>query len=79
MTAWLVIVFMDWSYWKTAPHSLHTLIVYGIIFTYLFLRLAPQAHIKDVEGLLKQLHYLPRAIAASLAAINSLVLTIRIR
>ncbi len=43
-----LIVFLDWSYWKTAPFPIHTLIVYGIIFTFLFLRLASQQRdIKD--------------------------------
>ena len=34
----LLIVLFDWGYWKTAPYFLHTMIVYGIIFTFLFLR-----------------------------------------
>jgi hypothetical protein len=40
LLAFILIVFLDWSYWKTAPYSIHTVIVYGIIFTSIFLRLA---------------------------------------
>ena len=36
----IFIVFLDWSYWKTAPYSVHTLIVYGIIFSFFFFQQA---------------------------------------
>ncbi len=77
---WLLIVCLDWKYWKTAPHSLHTALVFAIVFTFLFLRLASkQKDLKDVQGLLKQMHYLPQAIAAGLSGINALALTYMLR
>lgn len=52
LLAFIFIVFLDWSYWKTAPYSLHTLIVYGIIFSFIFLRFGTQqTDLKDLEGL----------------------------
>jgi predicted membrane chloride channel (bestrophin family) len=38
LVSFLIIVFLDWPYWKTAPYSVHTFIVHGIVFTFLFLR-----------------------------------------
>jgi hypothetical protein len=38
LVSFLIIVFLDWPYWKAAPYSVHTFIVHGIVFTFLFLR-----------------------------------------
>ena len=52
LLTFIFIVFLDWSYWKTAPYSVHTLIVYGIIFSFIFLRFGTQqTDLKDLEGL----------------------------
>ena len=42
LLGFILIVFLDWSYWKTAAYSIHSVIVYGIIFTSIFLRFANQ-------------------------------------
>ena len=72
----LAIVLVDWAYWKTSPYPLHTMIVYGIIFTFLTLRLSSQRDLSDFSGLLQQLNFLPRALTAFLAGANSVVLAI---
>ncbi len=52
LLTFIFIVFLDWSYLKTAPYSVHTLIVYGIIFSFIFLRFGTQqTDLKDFEGL----------------------------
>ena len=42
LIGFLVLVFLDWSYWKAAPYPIHTLLVYGLIFTFMFLRFVGQ-------------------------------------
>ncbi len=36
--SFIIIVFLDWPYWKVAPYSVHSSILHGIVFTFLFLR-----------------------------------------
>ena len=58
--AFLFIVFVDWKFWKTCPYPFHSLIVYGLVFTFLFLRFASkQADIKDLRGILRTLNHVP--------------------
>jgi hypothetical protein len=72
----LAIVGLDWKYWKTCPYGFHTMICYGIVFTFLFLRMASeQTDIKDLKGILRSLHSLPQAVCALLSSINALALT----
>ena len=52
LVGFILIVALDWSYWKTAPYPIHTCTVYGIIFTFIFLRNATQqTDFKDYIGL----------------------------
>ena len=61
MAVWLLIVGIDWPYWKTAPYQLHTHFTYGIVFTYLFFKLDT-----------KSVSYLPRALVSFLAGVNGI-------
>ena len=78
LVSFLLIVFFDWPYWKTAPFPLHTMIVYGIIFTFMFIRFSTsQIDHRDVQSLVfKQINHLPKALAALLSGLNSIILTI---
>lgn len=71
--SFLVIIFLDWSYWKAAPYSVHTLILHGIVFTFLFLRFCQGL---DFRRMLRELSYAPRLIVALLAGLNAILCNI---
>lgn len=71
--SWFVLVFLDWSYWKAAPYSLHTFILYGITFTVLFIRFCDSL---DFKRAMRELNYAPRLIAAFLSSLNGIVCNI---
>ena len=73
----LFIVYIDWSYWKSSPYPINTMIFYSLVFTLLFLRHSTdQQSIKDFEALFSlQLNYMPKFISASLSGASGIILT----
>ena len=73
----IFVVYIDWSYWKSSPYPINTLILYSLIFTLLFLRHSTdQSSIIDYKALFSlQLNYMPKFIAASLSGVSGIILT----
>lgn len=69
LAGWCFLVFLDWSYWKAAPYSVHTEIAHAIVFTILFLRFCEGLNFKKVLGDLTNPH---RLIVALLGGINGI-------
>lgn len=70
---WSVLVFLDWTYWKAAPYSVHSEIAHGIVFTLLFLRFCNGLDFRRVMRELKNPH---RLIVSLLGALNGIISTI---
>ena len=73
----LITVFFDWSYWKTAPYSMHNFILFGIIYTFLHLRVTDFTFFTDLANFQSQpFKFIPQAILCILAGLNSIILTV---
>ena len=71
--SFLLIVFFDWSYWKSAPYPLHTFLIYAIVFTLLFFRFC---HGLDLKRVIREPAYPPRLICALFSGLNSIALNV---